>query len=308
VPSAAPWGTEGVARARTRTAQIAGISSLLLASMWQLAWSQPNEPARAQALRARYDSLQESLQHNSFKQPLTIQSTQSDHVLQGDIYAVVNYSYPEVIAELTSPVHWCDIIILHINTKHCQVAPTGTGADLQVFVGRKVREDLAKTSRIDFSYRVRESGRTYTEFALDAASGPMGTTDYRITLEAIPLQPSKAFIHLAYSYSIGFSARMAMQTYLSTIGRDKVGFTETGKSVDGTPVHIAGVRAMVERNTMRYYLAIVAFLESARFDPASQLERRLNQWFSATEQYPLQLHEMDQKAYLEMKRAETAAQ
>ena len=59
---------------------------------------------------------------------------------------------------------------------------------------------------------------------------------------------------------------------------------------------------------MRYYLAIDAFLESTGAAPAAQLERRLQTWFAATEQYPRQLHEVDRAEYLKMKRAESLRQ
>jgi len=77
-----------------------------------------------------------------------------------------------------------------------------------------------------------------------------------------------------------------------------------GKQEDGKPIYIDGVRGVVERNTMRYYLAIDAFLGAASAPPAARLEKRLQSWFNAVEQYPRQLHELDRAAYLEMKRAE----
>jgi hypothetical protein len=47
----------------------------------------------------------------------------------------------------------------------------------------------------------------------------------------------------------------------------------------------------------------------ARQAPASaQLDQRLNAWFTSVEKYPLQLHEMDLRAYLEMKHAEVLRQ
>ena len=70
------------------------------------------------------------------------------------------------------------------------------------------------------------------------------------------------------------------------------------------PALIDGVRGLVERNTMRYYLAIDSYFQAAPAPPAAQLEQRLQSWFSATEAYPRQLHEADRPAYLEMKHAE----
>jgi len=64
------------------------------------------------------------------------------------------------------------------------------------------------------------------------------------------------------------------------------------------------MRGVIERNSMRYYLAIEAFLGALSAPPQAQLEKRLRDWFVATERYPRQLHEMEQTAYLEMKRRE----
>ena len=62
-----------------------------------------------------------------------------------------------------------------------------------------------------------------------------------------------------------------------------------------------GVRGVVERNTMRYYLAIDAYLDA----PGPQgREKRLGEWFDDTERYARQLHEMDRDDYLAMKRSE----
>ncbi|MDD5176397.1 MAG: hypothetical protein PHQ05_08265 [Sterolibacterium sp.] len=63
------------------------------------------------------------------------------------------------------------------------------------------------------------------------------------------------------------------------------------------------MRGLLERNTMRYYLAVDTFLSAAGAAPMAQLEQRLQNWFTAVEQYPRQLHEMERGEYLEMKRA-----
>jgi hypothetical protein len=104
------------------------------------------------------------------------------------------------------------------------------------------------------------------------------------------------------------AGRLAMKTYLATIGSGKVGFTQTGRQPNGEPEHIGGMRGVVERNTMRYYLAIDAYLGALAAPPRQQLQTRLNGWFSATEQYPRQLREVDRTAYFDMKRSEYVRQ
>ena len=132
--------------------------------------------------------------------------------------------------------------------------------------------------------------------------------NYRVLLEAVPLDEQRSFIHLSYAYSYGVAARLAMQAYLATLGSAKVGFTVVDRRADGQPVHVGGVRGAVERNTMRYSLAIEAYLGSYTAPPGQQLEMRLRDWFASTERYALQLHEIDQNEYLQMKRREVVRQ
>ena len=87
-----------------------------------------------------------------------------------------------------------------------------------------------------------------------------------------------------------------MQAYLATAGASKVGFTANG------------VRGTVERNAMRYYLAIDSYLDTMSLPADQRVEQRLQQWFSATERYPRQLHEMDRSTYVMMKRQEYGRQ
>jgi hypothetical protein len=69
-------------------------------------------------------------------------------------------------------------------------------------------------------------------------------------------------------------------------------------------VYIGGVRGAVERNVMRYYLAIDAYLASLKAPPGQRVDRAIQTWFSNTERYPRQLREMDRSTYLAMKRGE----
>ncbi len=265
-------------------------------------------PDPVAALRARYASLGTQLQHNPFERPLVLFSVETPERLQGDIYAVVGYPFGDFAAGLKSPDHWCDMLLLHINTKYCHPVSNGSTDTLRVNIGKKTPEELAATTRVDFNFAVALSTPEYLDIKLSAKDGPMGTGDYRIELEAVALPNGKTFLHLAYSYAMRFAGRLAMTTYLGTLGRDKVGFTVVGQLADGQPGYIDGVRGVVERNTMRYYLAIDSYLEFSHAPPAVQLDKRLQSWFSAAERYPRQLHEIERGPYLEMKRAEYARQ
>ena len=257
-------------------------------------------------LRDKHTALEERLQRNQFGRPLVLESSESANHVSGEIYAIVAFPFGDVLTGLNDPNHWCDVIFLHINTKSCRAVTSPSGNTLEVRVGKKSQQDVADASRVDFNYRVLAASTEYFDIALTAKSGPMGTSDYSIKLEAIALPNGKTFIHFTYSYAFNFAGRLAMQTYLSTLARDKVGFTTVGKRGDGQSEYVGGMRGLVERNAMRYYLAINAFLESAGSLPATQFERRLQGWFAATEQYPRQLHEVERAEYLSMKRGEKA--
>jgi len=144
----------------------------------------------------------------------------------------------------------------------------------------------------------------YVDVELKARKGPLGTANYRISLEAVGLENERAFVHLQYSYTYGFVGRLAMKTYLATSGSEKVGFTLIGDSSDPEPKFIGGVRGAIERNTMRYYLAIDAYLGALATPAPARFEQSLERWFSATELYPRQLREIGRDAYFAMKRSE----
>ena len=258
----------------------------------------------AASLRAKYGALQGQLSHNQFQRPLYMDSSEISRGVTGDIYAVINYPFATAGAALNGPARWCDILSLHLNTKYCRASTSSQGSVLNVNIGKKHDQPLDEAYRVDFAYRVAAETPNYLKVRLNADEGPLSTRNYRIMLEAIPLEDGRTFIHLSYSYAYGLAGRLAMQAYLGTIGSDKVGFTVVGKQSDGQPLHVGGMRGLVERNTMRYYLAIEAFLGALSAPPQARLEKRLHDWFAAVERYPRQLHEMEQGEYLDMKRKE----
>jgi hypothetical protein len=262
----------------------------------------------AAALRAKYDELRNELQNNSFQRPLHIVSSESGDTLRGEVYAVLEHPFNDLSTALKDPSDWCDILILPFNTKYCHAAEGNGGATLQVRIGRKYDQPVQDAYRVDFALRQVAATPEYFESRLSAATGPVGTRDYRITLSAVPLDKGRSFMHLSYSYGYGAMGRFAMQAYLSTAGADKVGFTATARAADGQPVYIGGVRGAIERNVMRYYLAIDAYLASLKSPPDQRLEKRIQTWFNSTERYPRQLREMDRSTYLAMKRGEHVRQ
>jgi len=262
----------------------------------------------AQALRAKHAAVKEQLANNPFGRPMTIESVEKDGNLKGDVYAVAMQPFAVTAPALQGMDHWCDILMLHLNVKQCSWHGSGNDSTLSVAVGRKYDQPVKDAHKVDFNYHLITTSADYLQVKLDADEGPLGTSDYRIVLEAIPLDAKTSFVHMSYSYSHGMAAKIAMQAYLSTIGRDKVGFSVVGRKPDGSPVYMGGVRGVIERNAMRYYLAIDAYLTASTLPPAEQPEKRIREWVASVERYARQLHEMEPEEYLEMKRKEIARQ
>jgi len=271
-----------------------------------LGWAAPaaSFAQDAASLRQKAASMQERFATSAFGRPLVLESTQPSSALKGDVYTIIEHAFPTVQKSLQSIDNWCDILILHLNVKRCKEHDKKLALD----VGRKFDQPIEDAHRLDFSLRVTASNADYLQVLLAADSGPFGTSNYRIQVEATPLDSRRSLIHMSYSYAYGFAARMAINTYLATVGKDKVGFTVVDKGADGKSVLVGGVVGLLERNTMRYYLAIEAYLAAHALPPGEQAERRIRSWYTATERYAMQLHEMEQAEYLEMKRKEIKRQ
>jgi hypothetical protein len=264
------------------------------------------ETASAASLQARYVASEARLGRNQFQRPLVLDSNETPSAVAGDIHALVNFPFETAATALGTPADWCDILLLHLNTKSCRVSGTGPGTILTVWTGIKYDQPIEEASRVDLAFRVAARSAGYLRVELHADTGPMGTRDYRITLEAIPLESGQTFIHLAFSNAYGSLGRLAMQAYFATAARDRIGFTVLDRLPDGRLRHVGGVRGAVERNVMRYYLAIESYLGALSGSPQARFEKRIRAWYEASELYSRQLHEMEQGAYLDMKRKENA--
>lgn len=260
----------------------------------------------AQALRDQYSALTEQLQHNAFGRPIVLRSLATGDHVSGEVFAVVKHPFELVRAQLSTADQWCDVLLLHINTKSCRAsAPSAAISVVAAHFGKKTRQDLDDAARVDFSYRLIAASAEYLHVSMRAANGPIATSDYQIVLQAVGLDAGRSFIRLLYAYDVGFAGHLAMKAYLATIGRDKVGFSMKAGRGNEAGELVAGMRGVVERNAMRYYLAIDAALDTADVSPPErQRDERLNHWFTATERYRRQLHELERDDYLSIKRAE----
>jgi hypothetical protein len=261
----------------------------------------------AASLQARFVALTDQLARSTIQPGLYVESVESSRAPRGDAYAVIHYPFTLVSAAFTKPANWCESLILHLNVQYCRASVDGSHAMLSAAVGKKTNQPLDDTHRIDFIYKVAASSESFMRVELAAKEGPLGTGNYLIALELVPLDDGRAFMHVQYSYTQGFLARCATNVYFATSGRDKVGFTWI-QDDEAPPRLVRGIRGALERNTMRYYLAFDAYLHALTEPAPQRFEQSLERWFADTERFSRQLREVKHDDYIAMKRVQYVRQ
>ncbi len=287
----------------TPTSLLKWLSGVLLAAAALAVQALEPPAASAAALHARWLQLQSGLRSSAFGEPLLLSSREAADRFEGDVHAELAYPFETVAGVLRGAPAICELMLLHLNVHACKPAE---GSTLLVVAGPKRSGAAGMTAQMRYAMRVEADDPAYLRVVLTAPSGPLSTSDYRILFELVPLDAGHAFLHFGFAHNAGGLARLAMQAYLATAGRDKIGFTVVGREADGSPRHLRGERASVERNVMRYYLALLAHCGARSGSPEERLQARLRAWFALTEQHAAQLHEYDLADYLREKQQDRA--
>jgi hypothetical protein len=259
-------------------------------------------------LLAKYPAIKTALEKNQYGIPLYLESKEESGALHVDLYGILDYPFDNIKETLESPRNWCDINMLHLNIKACTFRKVFDQWLLTVYTGRKNYQSPEDAHKLVFNFRIVALQQDFLYLALTAEKGPLFTTDHRIRFEAAPLEKARTFIHFSYDYSYGTLARAAIKTYYETIGRGKKGFTVIAHGKNGAPVYASGVKGSMERNAVRYYLAILTYMDTLNLPGDQRFEKQISHWYDLTKRFPLQLYEMDKEEYLSNKRQEHANQ
>ena len=227
--------------------------------------------------------------------------------LKGDVYAIVDHPFAMVQQALQSAEHWCDILILHLNVKRCR-ASGGTPKMLNLSVGRKFDQPIEDAYQLNFTYRVVAATRRLPAGAAERRRRPAQHQE-------LP-HPGRGGAGRRQAQRHPHVVRLRLRLRRADGDADLPGDARQPQGrlhhprpqADGKPVYQGGVLGLLERNTMRYYLAIDAYLSAYALPAGEQAERRIREWYASTERYAEQLHEMEQNEYLEMKRKEMRRQ
>jgi hypothetical protein len=253
-------------------------------------------------LLARRQEMQAALRDNAFGEPLVIVSRELPDRIEGDVYAELPFAFDDATAAFRTPQAVCELLFLHLNVHACQPAEGG----VSVLAGPKKTGGAGMSAQMRYTMRTEVDAPGHLRVVLTAPTGPLSTSDYRMVFEAVPLEGARSFVHFGFGHNAGLLARMAMQTYLATAGRDKIGFTVTGRDAQGQPQYVRGERGSLERNVMRYYLALLAHCRERSGTPDERLQARLRSWFALTERHAAQLHEYGLDDYLREKQRDLA--
>ena len=255
--------------------------------------------SESDSLRQDYLSMVNALASSPLKRALVLGSIDHEGQLGANLSVALEKSLSDISSVATSPQSWCEIILLLSNTKACKVLGTQSAPTLQVTAGTGKSVDTAGASTSEFNFSIKEKDQDYLDVALVAPQGAMGMSNIHLVLQAVSLGAQKSYLRMRYTYSANWFGRLTMQTYLQTLGRGKVGFSKAPSSQ-----WIEGPRSVIERNTMRYFLGLECALEDGLPKNMGRFNRLAECWYSAVEQYPLQLHEMPHSEYLQMKTVE----
>lgn len=265
--------------------------TLLLASR---AWGE-------ETLHERYRQIKLGLITTLPGTSISLASDEQEEVLSAEVSSILHHPFDEVAAALAETANWCRLMPLHFNIKACTYEREGQGELINVYSGRKHYQTPDESYRMAYRFEKLQRDDGKLRLLLSAERGPVGTRDYRIELSAMAVEEG-TLLQIHSSYRPSMLSSLFTGSYLATLGRDKVGFSRVGK--DDEAELVQGIRGVIERNVMRYHLAIDAFLAVPATHYEGRHEAMLEYWFALNERYPKQLHEMTQEEYLKIKRRE----
>ncbi len=249
----------------------------------------------------KYNELESELKTSPLGMPVHIESyvgSSSSHV---DIYGTVKYPFEVVKSNLQAPSDLCDVLMLTINIRACTYEKKGDDRLITAYSVKKYYNSIDDAFPIKFKYLASKRNKNELSLSLAADRGPFNTKDHQFEIEAIPLDEGTTFISLHYLFDYNLLGYFTIKSYFELFGGSRVGFTVTSIN-NGKPSFVTGLRGAVERNVMRYYLAILAHLNATGSPSMERYDKELTLWYDLTTKYKKQLFELDKEDYLAYKR------
>jgi len=250
-----------------------------------------------------YQELQEDARRGPFGFPLHLHAEEREELVRAEIHGNLDHPFRTFGATLAEAASWCEFAPLNLNIKACTFQSQTPEAMLTLYIGGKGYQLPEAASRQPYRFQVRARQRGYVAISLNALEGLLGTKGHQLEIEAASVAGSTV-VEFRSSYQPSAASKLLTAIYLTTLGRGKIGFSREPTSATGPPGYVKGEQGLIERNTMRYYLLLKAFLDTQGLPAGRQFEARLNAAYDLMERYPAQLHEMEKAEYLDTKRRE----
>ena len=250
-----------------------------------------------------YQELQEAARRGPFGFPLHLHSEERQGLLSAEVLGIMDHPLQAFGAAVTEPASWCEFVPLNLNIKGCTIQWDTKEALLTLYIGGKGYLSPEAASRQPYRFLVPARQPEYVAVSLSALQGLMGTKAHQLEFEAASVA-DKTVVALRSSYEQSAASKLATVIYLATTGRDKIGFSRERIGPDGQAAFVKGAQGIIERNLMRYYLVLKAFLDTQALPDSRRFEARIRTVYELMERYPAQLHEMERAEYLDVKRRE----
>jgi hypothetical protein len=234
----------------------------------------------------------------SLEHPLHVDSVVDGGRLHAEVWSVLPAPFERIAAELRRPETWCDVVTLHVNVKACVHRERAGEQLVTLYIGYRVFQTPEEAHPLEARLELEPDGDRLRA-RLTAPKGPFGTSQHRLELIASPADAEHTRLEFRFGQRFGWWAKHAMQVFLATWSRHRVGFTETAPGR-----WVRGFEGLMERNVVRYHLALQAYLEHPRSSEKDVREARWSRFFELTERHARQLHVMERAEYLDTMRRE----
>jgi len=232
---------------------------------------------------------------------ISLASSVHNEILSAEVSSILRTPFDTIVAALSQSNNWCQIMPLHFNIKACTYETLQDRDALTIYSGRKTYELPEDSFEMAYRFEIIRQDDSQLSLRLHADHGPLSTRDHLIELDVVRAEEG-SLLHFHISYQRSWLSSMLTNAYLSTLGRNKIGFSHSTQEGESRPVQ--GIKGIIERNAMRYQIAINAFLNTQSLPEVMRHEAALANWFKQNDSHPEQLHEMDEADYMEIKREE----
>ena len=256
------------------------------------------KPQYIQNILEVYAEAKPVLDNPTTDKPFYLHAEIVDRRQTGEAALYFEQPFKQVASSLGKLGNWCEVLLLHLNTKACTHSRRTPNKTLTIYLGRKFYQDPGDAFVMTYNFETEKS-KDYFSALITAEDGPLGTSDYRIHFE-VALIDGRTFGRIQISQKHSWLSSKAAKLYVATKGRKKQGISIVDYDDKGNPIYSSGEQAIAERNLLRYYFAITAYIHSQKKTDGERFEDSLNYWYDQTERYQ-QLYEVDRDQYIKDK-------